>query len=377
LAFEIIEYPVIVYLLSLGFDITAIGQLTSAGIIVVVVFEIPFGILTDRIGRKNSIMLGLCLYAAVPLSYLACNGYIPFLSVAVLSGIANAFLMPASFAFVGEIVPPQLRATANTIAYFVSGILTFGPFVGVALYVINKTLPFVICSFLTLVTICIFYRYIKPSRDNKNERHKERTRIGHRDLAKMLKRSLIGLSAVNLFYSFGAGILFLLGFLRILNVLGESLIITGLVLIFPQIISLVLSIFVAQWMDETRRKKPFLMLGLLGYGLAALTFALVTGVFETILVWTFLSTMGVIIGASASTWVMGTSEKVTIGTTMSIYSFFGTVGLIISLQLAGYLQEAYMSFQKPFLLVALLCLWAFVITWVVVEEKPVNTKTPQ
>jgi hypothetical protein len=51
--------------------------------------------------------------------------------------------------------------------------------------------------------------------------------------------------------------------------------------------------------------------------------------------------------------------------------------MIISLQLAGYLQKAYSSFQKPFFLVTLLCALAAVITWMIVKEKPFYAKRPQ
>ena len=375
LAFEIIDYPVIVYLLRLGFDVVAIGQLTSAGLIVALISQIPAGILTDRIGRKNGIMLGLCIYSVFPIFYPLGNTYILFLAIAVLSGVAHAILLTASFALVGEIVSKQSIASATTLVMFVGGVLTISPFVGVALYLINEALPFVICSIMTVVSICIFHRYIKPSKEQKTVRYKERMKNRARDLTKTFKRSLIGISIANLAWSFGTGILSLLGFLYIVDVIGESLMLAGLALIIPQIVSLVLSLFIAQWMDKIRRWKTFLTLGLLGYGGAALAFTFVTRASEAILVWTCLAVMGVIIGSSASTIVIETSEEATKGTAISVYSFFGKAGLIISLQLAGYLQKAYGSFQKPFFLVALSCVLAVVIAWTIIKEKPFHERT--
>lgn len=376
LAFAIIDYPLIVYLLSLGFGLTAIGQLTSAGYIAALISQMPVGMLSHRIERKSSIMFGLCLYAVFPIFYPLSNTYLAFLAIAVLSGIAFAFLIPASFAFVGEIVPAQSRATATTLAYFVSGILTLGPFFGLALYLANKALPFVTCSLLTIVTICIFGRYIKSSKKHETTTHEQSIRIGARNLAMTFKRSLIGISIANLAYSFGSGLLFLLGFIYIVNILGGSLLLIGSVLIIIEIVSLVLSLFIAQLMDKTKKRKAFLILGLLAYGVAALAFTLVSNAFEAILVWTFLTAMGLIIGSSASTLAIETSEKTTLGATMSVYTFFGTAGVIISLQLVGYLQEVYNSFQKPFLLVSLSCIWAVIIAWLTVEEKPSLTKKP-
>jgi len=374
LAFEIIDYPLIIYLLSLGFGITAIGQLTSAGLISALISQIPTGILTDRIGRKNSVMLGLCVYAVFPIFYPLSNTYLAFLAIAVISGVANAILVPASLTFVGEIVPTQSRATATTLVYFVGGFLTFGPFIGLALYLVNRALPFVICSLLTIVTICIFRRYIKRPKNHQTATYEERLRIGTRSLTKTLTktftRSLVGISVANLAFSFGAGTLFLLGFLYLLDVLGQELLLTGLALIIPLIVSLALSLYIAQWMDRTRKRKTFLILGLLGFGVAAFAFSLVTSAFGAILAWTFLSLMGIIVGASASTLVMNTSEEATKGTAMAVYALFGTAGTIISLQLVGHLQNIYASFQTPFLLVSLSCLWAAIISWVTIKEKP-------
>jgi len=376
LAFEIIDYPLIIYLLGLGFDITAIGQLTSAGLIAALISQMPVGILSHRIGRKSSIMFGLCLYAVFPIFYPLSNTYLAFLAIAVLSGIAYAFLIPASFAFVGEIVPAQSRATATTLAYFVSGIMTLVPFVGLALYLANKALPFVTCSLLTIVTICIFGRYIKSSKEHETTTHEQSLRIGARNLAKTFKRSFIGVSIANLAYSFGSGFLFLLGFIYILNILGGSLLLIGSVLIIIEIVSLVLSLFIAQLMDKTKKRKAFLILSLLAYGVAALAFTLVSNAFEAILVLTFLMVMGIVVGSSASTLAMETSEKTTLGAAMSVYTFFGIAGVIISLQLAGYLQEMYSSFQKPFLLVSLSCVWAVIIAWLTIEEKPFSATKP-
>lgn len=365
-AFEVIDYPLIAYALSLGFDVNSIGQLTSAGIITMVIFQIPAGILTDRMGRKNSIMLGLCMYAIFPVFYPLSNTWIPFVLIAAFSGVANAILLTASFTFVAEIVSRESRATAMVMTYFVSGILTFGPFVGGVLYSLDRALPFVVCSLLTVITICIFYTRIKPSASQNTGSH--RVYVGTRDVVKTLKRPLIGVSVANLAYSFGAGILFLLGFLYIMDTLGNSMLLTGLALIFPQLVSLILSPFIGQWMDRRLKRKKFLVFGLVGYGGATFAFALLSGVLEAILVWTVLVVMATIIGSSSTTMVAEMSEEDTRGISMAVYSLFGAVGMIISLQLAGHLQRMYGSFQKPFFIVSLLCLLAALLTMVVTKE---------
>lgn len=366
LAFEIIDYPLIVYMLGLGYETIAIGRLVSMGLITMVIVQVPAGLLIDRIGRKNSILLGLCIYAIFPIFFPFCVRYLWFIVIAIVSGIANAFLTPASFTFVAEVVPREIRAMAMTFAYFASGILTFGPFVGAVLYTIHKTVPFIVCSILTIVTTAVFYIYLQPLK-SRNALGKGTKRVV--ELTKVFRRSLVGIFFANFAYSFAAGMLFLVIPIFFLSALGESIVQTGFALVVPQVVCFVVSFFVGRWMGARKRKKKLLMAGLIGCGIVAPAFVLVRTAFEAVLVWTFLLLTGIFIGSSSSTMVAEFSGTSFRATAMSVYSFFGTLGVIISMQVVGDVQKMSLSSQTSFYLVPLLCALGATIVSITVREK--------
>jgi MFS family permease len=352
-------------MLSLGYETIAIGRLISIGLVALVIAQVPAGLLIDRIGRKNGILLGLCVYAIFPIFYPFCSDYLLFSVIATVSGIANAILIPASFAFVAEVVPREIRSVAMTLAYFASGVLTFGPFFGGVLYTMHKALPFIACSLLTIMTIAAFYVFL-PSLKSSSAKDKGIKKVG--ELAKVFRRSLVGIFFANFAYSFGAGMLSLVVPIFLLSVLGEPILQTGFALVVPQVVCFIVSFFVGGWMSKRGRKKKLLIVGLIGCGIFALAFTLVRTAFEVVLVWTFLMLMGILIGSSSSTMLAEFSEKSFRATSMAVYSFFGTFGIIISMQLIGDVKETSLS-QAPFYMVALLCAIGAMIILITVEEK--------
>lgn len=111
------------------------------------------------------------------------------------------------------------------------------------------------------------------------------------------------------------------------------------------------------------------MLGLIGCGIVAPAFVLVRTVFEAVLVWTFLMLTGVFIGSASSTMVAEFSEKSFRATAMSVYSFFGTVGIIISMQVVGDVQEMNLSSKALFYLIPILCAIGAITVLMTIKEK--------
>jgi len=366
LAFAIIDFPLIVYLVSLGYETVMIGRLISAGLVAMIIAQVPAGLLIDRIGRKNGILLGLCIYAIFPVFYPFCVKYLWFLVIAIISGVANAILTPASFTFVAEIVPREIRGSAMALAYFTSGILNFGPFLGGVFYTIHKTVPFVVCSVLTISTALVFYVFL-PQLESRN--------TGNRSIkdimksTKVLRKSLIGVFFAVFAYSLGAGILFLVVPIFFLTVLGETVVDTGFALIVPQVICFVLSLLIGRWIDRHKGKKNLLILGLVGCGIVALTFTLITTALEAVLVWTFLMLTGIFIGSSSLTMVSELSEESSKTMAMSVYSFFGTLGIVVGMQLVGNIQKSSLSSQTTFYPLPVLCALAAVIVSITIKEK--------
>jgi EmrB/QacA subfamily drug resistance transporter len=114
-----------------GLDAVMLGWITAAYIISAAVFIVPFGRLSDIIGRKRVFLWGVAIFTvAAFLSFLAPSP--GFLILArFIQGIGGAMLFATSTAIVAQVFPPgeRGRALGITVAAVYAG-LSIGPFLG-------------------------------------------------------------------------------------------------------------------------------------------------------------------------------------------------------------------------------------------------------
>ena len=80
--------------------------------IVYTIFIIPAGVLSDKIGRKPILMLGYALFAATAVSLIFTSQLYALVFVFVLYGIFYAMIDGVQRAFVVDLAPSELKATA-------------------------------------------------------------------------------------------------------------------------------------------------------------------------------------------------------------------------------------------------------------------------
>ncbi len=80
--------------------------------IIYTIFIIPAGILSDKIGRKPILMLGYALFAATAVSLIFTSQLYALVFVFVLYGIFYAMIDGVQRAFVVDLAPSELKATA-------------------------------------------------------------------------------------------------------------------------------------------------------------------------------------------------------------------------------------------------------------------------
>ncbi|MBI3535042.1 MAG: MFS transporter [Deltaproteobacteria bacterium] len=81
----------ILYLTELGFSGAQIGTLQALLFWSNLLSEVPTGIFGDRYGRKLSVITGLALFAVNGIGQVLFGGFLPFLVIYALQGIAFAF----------------------------------------------------------------------------------------------------------------------------------------------------------------------------------------------------------------------------------------------------------------------------------------------
>ncbi len=75
-------------------------------------FAVPFGVLSDRIGRGEVISLGYLLFSAVCLGFYALSSIPAFILLFLLYGVVYAIVDGNQRALIADIAPPELKATA-------------------------------------------------------------------------------------------------------------------------------------------------------------------------------------------------------------------------------------------------------------------------
>ena len=93
------------------------------------------GFLSDALGKRGVIMLGMGIYTAAALGFLAFNDLTAFVGLRALQGVASAMVWPVAEAYLAEVTPKWSRGKA--ISIYSSSMLiaqVAGPSLGVAVY---------------------------------------------------------------------------------------------------------------------------------------------------------------------------------------------------------------------------------------------------
>lgn len=108
-----IQFPVVApYARGLGASAGLVGVIVGAYSATNLVGNLLGGWITDRLGRKRPVMIGLLVTAATLGSYALASRPEHLLAIRALHGLAAAVLTPGAFALIGDAALPARRARA-------------------------------------------------------------------------------------------------------------------------------------------------------------------------------------------------------------------------------------------------------------------------
>lgn len=116
-----------IYLDKAGMEGTMIGALYTAFGLASSTLVVPFGILSDRYGRKFFLTLGIILQSIFYMVYIFTINYPLLLISGIIGGIGNAMFYPSSNALLAEKSSEEKRTLAFSLSFFASTFsYTFG-----------------------------------------------------------------------------------------------------------------------------------------------------------------------------------------------------------------------------------------------------------
>ena len=165
--------PILVlFLIAKGLSFTEIMVLQSISAIAVVLFEVPTGAVADKIGRKESILLGALLWAISLGFYVVGTSFPMFILAEVIFSLGATFKSGADNALIYDSLKvmgrekefQSIEGKARSFALYAQAV---GSIIAGFVYEVNKNLPFLISVVFMLVTIIITLKFKEPPIEGK------------------------------------------------------------------------------------------------------------------------------------------------------------------------------------------------------------------
>ncbi|HEX7976640.1 MAG TPA: MFS transporter [Anaerolineales bacterium] len=169
--------PIIPFLITkLGASGRDLGVLTSVYATMQLVFAPFWGTLSDRIGRKPVLLIGVLGYAITMFAFgLSTRFWMLFVS-RTFSGMLSSGTLPAALAYVSDNLPEKERGGAMGQLGAATGVgLVLGPLLGGLLSTGSLSLPFFVGAGLALLSVLLVYLLLPESRSAWTAAHPAQT----------------------------------------------------------------------------------------------------------------------------------------------------------------------------------------------------------
>lgn len=147
----------LIYAKKCGFSITAVPVLYLIFTIFAALFSLPFGRLSDRIGRKAVLVVAYSLWITVCLIAILSKASTAIVLVFVLYGLHKAALEPAQKTFVSELAPQEYKASSLGAFQMVIGLCALpASFIAGLLWdKVGIISPFYLSLILTVISLIV------------------------------------------------------------------------------------------------------------------------------------------------------------------------------------------------------------------------------
>jgi DHA1 family multidrug resistance protein-like MFS transporter len=170
------------YAENIGASPTQLGLLMAVYSLMQLLFAPMWGRISDRIGRKPVIMIGI-LGLSLSFFLMGVSSSLWMLFVArIIGGILSSANMPTVMAYVADITSPEDRGKGMGIVGAAIGLgFVFGPAIGGVFSKISLSTPFYIAGVTSVLTFFLVWLLLKESltKENRGQQDKEITSVWH------------------------------------------------------------------------------------------------------------------------------------------------------------------------------------------------------
>jgi MFS family permease len=194
----------------LGAGPSEVGLIAAVSALMGVVFSIPAGMLSDKLGRKNMLLFSAVIFASAPFLYLLVNNLWQLALVRFYHGMATAAFIPVAMALVSDLFHKERGekmgwfSTSTLIGRFVAPIVG-GAIIGSIVF--NPGLSFkavyLACGVSGVITLLLILRIPDPREETRRHRSWKETMMIFRTVA--TKKPILIASAVEASVLFAYG----------------------------------------------------------------------------------------------------------------------------------------------------------------------------
>ncbi|NLI81703.1 MAG: MFS transporter [Deltaproteobacteria bacterium] len=346
----------------MGADSFQVGLINSSFLLMAGLLSLPFGMLSDLIGRKILILCGLLISAGTSFLFYFSNSPLEMAAIYLLFGIGLAAFAPTMMSFVTEVSPPSHLGRAYgwyTMALY--GGMSMGPaFAGYLAQYFGLLQVFLFSGGLVFLLFWVVYFFLPRARLVAVRTHRNRiTRDAARSVLR--NRPLFSCWLVTLGGCFGLGMFVTFGPLHA-HERGISIGQIGIIFATQAICNALSRIPFGYLSDKVRNRATLVIPGLLGYALSIVCF----GLSANMMAFLFSSClMGITMGIAFTAVGALISEVAAPGTrglAMGGYNTCVYFGMMLSsVGMGAWIRTA--GFERAFLLTAFINLTAAVVFW--------------
>ncbi|MEW6095858.1 MAG: MFS transporter [bacterium] len=160
----------LVYAKELGFQVVFIPVLYLVFTVIASISSLPFGKLSDKIGRKQVLMLSYILWGLVCFSFIFIQRYWAIILTFALYGLHKGMLEPVQKTLVSELAPPEYKASCLGGFQMVIGLCTLPSslIAGILWDKVNIVMPFYFSLILTILSIIMLIFVKEVSKNGKD-----------------------------------------------------------------------------------------------------------------------------------------------------------------------------------------------------------------
>ena len=348
---------------SLNVAESLLGTLVTAYAVMLSVFAIITGPVSDKIGRRRILLIGSGLMSVCLLLHAVADTYFSLLVVRALAGAAGGTLSGAAVSYVGDYFPYERRGWAN--GWVMSGIAV-GQIVGIPLgtllaELLNYRWPFLLFAVTMGAAFLLIWRVV-PQPPVRLDARRLSVKRATLDYFRLLKHRETGAASVTyflMFMSMGMYVVYLPTWLeRSLGVSGRSI----ASLFFVGGLANVITGPIAGRFSDRIGRKPLVISSCVGLSVVMVaTTYLVASMWVAYVMFAVAMAMVAMRISPLQSLISALVEDARRGSLLSLTVAIGQIGIGIASAIAGPLYAAYGYDSNTFLGAAAIVLMAILV----------------